>query len=68
MYLGNQECQILAYDDSHVRLYDVSFPIINRELLRDDFDRMMRENPLNDHLLVAVAEVPEVAAKQPLSD
>ena len=36
---------------------DPTFPLINKELPRADFDRMLAENPLNDHLLQVVEEI-----------
>lgn len=59
VYLGTQEYSILAFDDNEVRLYDESFPLLNKLLSRGEFDAKLRENPLNDHLLQAVETVPE---------
>jgi N12 class adenine-specific DNA methylase len=56
VYLGTQEYELLAFDTQNVRLFDPSFPLINKELPRADFDRMLAENPLNDHLLKAADE------------
>lgn len=52
VYLGAQEFEILSFDDRRVMLYDVEFPLLQREEVREDFDRMVAENPLNDHLKV----------------
>ncbi len=57
VYLGSQEYELLAFDEQAVRLFDATFPLINKELPRDEFDRMLAENPLNDHLLQVVEEV-----------
>ncbi len=51
IYLGADEYEILSYDNSTVYLRDVQFPLFSKELARSDFDRMLRENPLNDHLI-----------------
>ena len=61
VYLGAQGYELLAYDEQTVRLFDPSFPIINKELSRDEFDRLLAENPLNDHLLQAVEDVLDTA-------
>ena len=64
VYLGSQEYELLAFDEQTVRLYDPSFPIINKEMARDEFDRKLAENPLNDKLLHVVEDaVPVVDAK-----
>ena len=34
-----------------VRLYDYQWPLFNKEMSRDEFDRKVKENPCNDHLL-----------------
>ena len=52
VYLGADEFEILSFDENRVMLYDISFPLINREEKREDFDRMVAENPMNDHLKV----------------
>lgn len=39
VYLGSQEYELLAFDEQTVRLYDPSFPIINKEMARDEFDQ-----------------------------
>ena len=54
VYLGAQEYELLAFDEQSVRLFDTAFPLINKELPRDEFDRLLAENPLNNHLLVEV--------------
>ena len=62
VHLGTQEYQLLAFDEQTVRLFDTAFPIINKEFPRDEFDRLLAENPLNDHLLQVVDTQPEVDA------
>jgi hypothetical protein len=56
VYLGASEYEVLSFDGNTVRLFDMSFPLINKELLRADFDRMLRENRLNDHLQTVETE------------
>ena len=52
VYLGTQEYEMLSFDEQTVRLYDPTFPLINKELSREEFDRLLAKNPLNDHLSV----------------
>ncbi|MCM1295927.1 MAG: DEAD/DEAH box helicase family protein [Muribaculaceae bacterium] len=52
VYLGAQEFEILSFDEQRVMLYDVAFPLFQREESRENFDRMVAENPMNDHLKV----------------
>jgi len=51
VYLGASEYEILAVDDETVRLYDKDCPLINQELSREIFERRVRENPANNHLI-----------------
>jgi hypothetical protein len=39
-------------DGERVVLYDPAFPLFNKEMPRAEFDRKIRENPLNDHLII----------------
>ncbi len=68
VYIGSREYEVLAFDESVVRLYDAQFPLLNAEIPRAEFDRKVAENPQNNHLRVVVAatetpETPPVAAK-----
>lgn len=53
VYLGATEYEILSFEGDTVRLYDTSFPLVNKELPRSEFDRKVRQNPNNNHLKVA---------------
>ena len=59
VYLGANEYEILSVDDNRVMLYDQQFPLFNKEATRAEFDQMIRENPMNDHLKVLVVSDPE---------
>ena len=66
VYLGAQEYELLAYNEQTVRLYDPTFPIFNKELPREEFDRLLAENPLNDRLLQVAENAALVAdAEEP---
>ena len=59
VYLGMKQYELLLISDTEVRLYNPSFPLINKELSREDFDKMAAENPLNDSHLVPVEAGPK---------
>ena len=59
VFLGTQEYELLHLGEEEVRLYDPTFPLINKELTREDFDRMVAENPLNDSHYVLVESAPK---------
>ena len=52
VYIGASEYEVLSFDDNRVMLYDPKFPLFNKEFTKDEFDRKVRENPLNGHLIV----------------
>lgn len=52
VYLGSLEYEVLFIGEEEVRLYDASFPLINKVVPRSEFDSRLKENPLNGHLLV----------------
>ena len=52
VYIGASEYEILSFDENRVMLYDTEMPLFNKEFTREEFDRKVRENPLNDHLRV----------------
>ena len=53
VYLGIEEYEINALDDARVELRDAAMPLFTREMPRDEFDRRLRENRLNDGLIKA---------------
>lgn len=65
VYLGADEYEIISFDDSTVQFRYVNFPLFNKELARSDFERMVRENPLNDHLIAAEQESPVTQTEAP---
>ena len=52
VYIGASEYEILSIDDERVMLYDYDMPLFNKEFSRTEFDRKVRENPMNEHLIV----------------
>lgn len=59
MYIGASQYEILSFDENRVMLYDFDMPLFNKELSREEFDRKVRENPMNDHLKVSVLPAEE---------
>ena len=54
VYIGASQYEILSFDENRVMLYDFDMPLFNKEFSREEFDRKVRENPMNDHLKVSV--------------
>lgn len=65
VYLGSSEYEILSFDDERVMLYDTTFPLFNKEVERQEFDRKVQENPLNDHLKVKGSQPEKVTRSDP---
>lgn len=61
VYIGASQYEILSFDENRVMLYDFDMPLFNKELSREEFDRKVRENPMNDHLKVSVLPTEEKA-------
>ena len=69
VYIGASEYEILSFNDERVMLYDTEMPLFNKEFTREEFDRKVRENPLNDHLRVTSLPAEEKAvAKENISE
>ena len=61
VYIGASQYEILSFDENRVMLYDFDMPLFNKEFPREEFDRKVRENPMNDHLKVSVLPAEEKA-------
>ena len=57
VYIGADEYEILSIGISNVVLYDFRYPLFNREISKEEFDRKVQENPANDHLKVKVSDI-----------
>ncbi len=69
VYIGASEYEILSFNDERVMLYDTEMPLFNKEFTREEFDRKVRENPLNDHLRVTSLPAEEkTVAKENISE
>ena len=65
VYIGASEYEILSVDDERVMLYDYDVPLFNKEFSRTEFDRKVRENPINEHLIVKEEPAEERNEKEP---
>ena len=65
VYIGASEYEILSVDDERVMLYDYDIPLFNKEFSRTEFDRKVRENPINEHLIVKEEPAEERNEKEP---
>lgn len=69
VYIGFDEYEILAFDDENVRCYDNQYPLFNKEFSREEFDKKVKENPANDHLIVdEIIEVKENPKPEVMND
>lgn len=57
IYIGADEYEILSIGISNVVLYDFRYPLFNREMSKEEFDRKVKENPANDHLKIKVSDI-----------
>lgn len=65
VYIGASEYEILSVDDERVMLYDYDVPLFNKEFSRTEFDRKVRENPMDEHLIVKEEPAEERNEKEP---
>ena len=58
VHIGADPYEILSINSDLVVLFDPAFPLFNKEMTREEFDRKIRENPQNDHLIVMESTIP----------
>ncbi|WP_449288670.1 hypothetical protein [Marinicrinis lubricantis] len=56
VWIGADEYEIVQLAQRTVVLQDRQFPLFIKELSRHELERMLRENPLNDHLITGELE------------
>ena len=61
--LGAQRYTVLGYDENTVTLSDPKYPLLSEDMPRDVFERRLRENPQNDHLIVESGEAARESEK-----
>lgn len=64
VFLGSDEFELLSLGDEQVELFDPKFPLFHKSLTRNEFDALLRENPLNDRYLQTAEEPENVPAEQ----
>ena len=52
-YIGSDEYKIVGITDNTVSLYDSRFPLLSTEMSKEEFERRITENTLNEHLYAA---------------
>ena len=57
VYIGTKEYSILSLDGDTVTLNDSEFPLFCEDMSREEFDRKVSENPMNDKYLHEVKSV-----------
>lgn len=65
VYMGADEYEILSFDDERVMLHDMQYPLFQKEMDRAEFDRKVRENPMNDHLKVTEPMAKQTTDQEP---
>ncbi|WP_343222606.1 helicase-related protein [Paenibacillus agaridevorans] len=51
VFIGADEYEIAQLEPEKVWLQDKQFPLFSKELSRSELERLLRDNPLNDHLM-----------------
>lgn len=64
VYIGADEYEILNIGDLNIVLYDYQYPLFNREMSKEEFDKKVKENPANDHLKVKISNIQEKNTKK----
>ena len=64
VHLGADEYEVYALGGEQVTLRDARFPLLTKDFTRAEFDRLLRENPLNDHLMGTSGDAGEPAEKE----
>jgi N12 class adenine-specific DNA methylase len=67
VYLGADTYEIISLGDDRVMLYDPKYPLINKEVPREEFEKKVQDNPLNHHLRVVVNSIKQAEQEQPVS-
>ncbi|HCC34792.1 MAG TPA: helicase [Ruminococcaceae bacterium] len=73
VFIGTDEYEVYSFDDTHAVLRDMQYPLFTKELPRDEFDRKLRENRLNDGLFKTTdapesEQTPEIDENAELKD
>ncbi len=52
VYIGADEYEIASIGTNTITLFDPKFPLFNKEMSIDEFERKLQENYSNDHLII----------------
>lgn len=50
--IGTNEFEIVNINEKEVSIADVTFPMLVKQISYEEFDRKVKENPFNDHLII----------------
>ena len=65
IYIGSDEYEFAGINNGIVKLYDVKFPLFNKEMPFEEFERKVQENYANEHLIVKDKQIQHIeTAKQ----
>jgi hypothetical protein len=56
VYISADKYEIITISEDNIYLQNTQFPILGQNYSLEDFEEKLRENPINDHLQVIVAE------------
>ena len=68
VYIGADEYEIAGIKDNIVTLYDPKFPLFNKQMEYEEFDKKVRENYSNDHLKVENGKIEQNKNNERLSN
>lgn len=64
VYIGADKYEIAGIKDNVVTLIDTKFPILNKQMSFDEFERKVKDNYSNDHLIVKEQEENTIENKE----
>lgn len=64
VFFGADQYQVVQTGPESIVLQDIQFPLFTREMSRWELERLLRDNPLNDHLIHGEYEPEELAEKE----
>lgn len=60
VYIGADEYEIAEINDNSVTLFDVKFPLLNKQMDFEEFERKVQDNYANDHLKAENRNISEI--------
>ena len=64
VYIGAEQYEIVGIKDNIVTLYDPKFPLLNKQMSFEEFERKVKDNYANEHLKVENRDNDELEDKQ----